>query len=110
MTRGLESKLHETAKSKLAEIEANFERAERNIYPEYLTQFKKYRAEVLALLGDGTNLAVVDDPQVISAVEASNKKVISGLSNQAWNETRKRVRWVVREAANDNLKKINIAA
>ncbi len=110
MTKGLEETLNKSAQWRLDELKANLDRAEREIFPAYREQFAAYRNSVLTLLNSPENRAVADDPQVLATIEASNQKVVAGLSNQAWNIAKKRVRWAVREAANDNPEKIKNVA
>jgi hypothetical protein len=73
-------------------VRANLDKAEKNIFPAYREQFAAYRNSVLALLNNPANIAVADDPQVLATIEASNQKVVAGLSNEAGEKAKTRKR------------------
>lgn len=62
---------------------------EKDISPEFILQFLKYKQGLLEMVLEPSNASTINDPRVSRAIERWNKKIAEVFSNEYW---RNRVR------------------
>lgn len=81
-----------------------FEALEGNISPEFITQFRNYKYQVLGLVAE--NMDVVHNPEVQKTIARETSRVVNALSRESAATMNGQITAEIFSAANNNIRVI----